>query len=86
MDLLVPGWPGLLPHRGAFRVDKVSWGKTRRNQGTPSKFIIFKQAVSCLRILAEQVRYQVLTVKNVKAMSSFSLRVESKESQSTNSL
>ena len=27
MGLLVPGWPGLPPHRGAFCVGKVSWGR-----------------------------------------------------------
>lgn len=44
--------------------------------------------MSCLRILADsgQITDQMLTVKNVKAMSSFHLEVESKESQSTNSL
>lgn len=44
--------------------------------------------MSCLRILADsdQITDQMLIVKNVKAMSSFHLEVESKESQSTNSL
>lgn len=31
--LLVPDGPGLLSHRGAFQVDKVSWGKPREIGG-----------------------------------------------------
>lgn len=67
---------------------KVHLGQPREVRGHPVSLSLPSSLSTTSRVLAGtgQAMYHRLIVENVKAMSSFSLEVESKESQSTNSL
>lgn len=86
--LLIPVRPWLLPHRSLFCVDKASWGKSREIRGLQAS----SSSSSSLSVMSQdpgRLRADYIMdadVKNVKVMPSFSLEVQSKGLQSTNSL